>query len=158
MQDLNSVNLIGRLTKSVVDDEKAFGYLQNGTAKAEFSIAVNGRGKKNPDGSYTEDVSYFQITLFGSPAESLKAYLVKGQQVAVKGILKQDRWQDKNGNNQSKVHIIADSVQLIGGKKDNAPNEKTVFNSVQAAQSSFAQEYQKQEAQENLGFVEDIPF
>ena len=158
MQDLNHVDLIGRLTQSVGENERSFGYLQNGTAKAEFSIAVNGRGKKNPDGTFAEDVSYFQITLFGKPAENLKPYLTKGQQIAICGSLKQDRWQDKNGNNQSKVHIIADSIQLIGGKKDNAPNEKTVFPTAQEAQSAFAKEYQKQEAQEGLGFQEDIPF
>ena len=63
MQNTNHVILIGRLTKTVGEDERSFGYLQNGTCKAEFSIAVNGRGKKNPDGSYSDDVSYFDISL-----------------------------------------------------------------------------------------------
>ena len=147
MQDLNHVVLIGRLTKTLGEDERSFGYLQSGTCKAEFSIAVNGRGKKNDDGSYTDEVSYFDVTLFGKPAESLKPYLTKGQQVGIDGILKQDRWTDQQGNNKSKVHVIANFVELLGGKKDS--NE----SATQESQSSYAKQYQQQES-----FPEDIPY
>ena len=148
MQDLNHVVLIGRLTKSVGEDERSFGYLQNGTCKAEFSIAVNGRGKKNADGSYTDNVSYFEVTLFGKPAESLRPYLTKGQQVGIDGILQQDRWTDQQGNNHNKVHIIANYVELVGGKKDSNGT------ATQEPQSSYAKQYQQQEG----GFQEDIPW
>ena len=146
MQNYNHVGLIGRLTRTVGEDERSFGYLQNGTCKAEFSIAVNGRGKKNADGSYTDDVSYFEVTLFGKPAESLKPYLTKGQQVLVDGILKQDRWTDQQGNNKSKVHVIANFVELIGGKKESSNQQES--------QSSYAKQYQQQEG----GFPEDLPY
>lgn len=162
MQDVNHVILIGRLTKTVGEDERSFGYIQNGTCKAEFSIAVNGRGKKNPDGSYTDEVYYFEITLFGKPAENLKPYLVKGQQVSVDGYLKQDRWQDQQGNNRYKVHVVANFVELLGGKKDSAPSQNEVPPIAQE-QSSYAKQYEQQSLSEGASdsgsdFPEDIPF
>jgi len=59
-------------------------------------------------------VSFFDVTIWGKTAENLKPYLVKGKQIAVDGYLKQDRWQ-KDGQNFSKVNIVANSVQLLGG-------------------------------------------
>lgn len=132
MQDLNKVILIGRLTRDLGADERSFGYLQNGTCKAVVSIAVN-NSKKSSDGQWVDEVSYFDVVIWGKTAENLKPYLTKGQQVAVEGRLKQDRWQDKQtGNNMSRVIINAESVQLVGGKKEDTP------------QSSYAQQYQNQ--------------
>ena len=43
--------------------------------------------------------------------------LIPEKQIAVDGALKQDRWQ-KDGQNFSKVYIVANTVQLLGGKSD----------------------------------------
>jgi single-stranded DNA-binding protein len=45
MADVNHVILIGRLTKDLGSDERSFGYVNNGQARANVSIAVN-RNKK----------------------------------------------------------------------------------------------------------------
>lgn len=113
--DLNHVFLIGRLTKDVGADERSYTVLQNGTAKAVASIAVN-RSRKQGD-QWVDDVSYFDITIWNKQAENLKPYLKKGTQICVSGYLKQDRW-EKDGQKRSAISIIADSVQLLGGKKD----------------------------------------
>ena len=115
MTDFNHVTLIGRLTHDVGDDERSFGYLANGTAKAEVSIAVN-RSRKNGD-EWVDEVSYFDVTIWGKQAESLKPYLTKGKQIAIEGYLKQDRW-EKDGQKRSKISIIATNVQLLGGKSE----------------------------------------
>lgn len=118
MNDTNKVILIGRLTRDLGSSEYDIGYLPNGTAKANFSIAVNS-SKKQADGSYTDEANFFDVALFGKLVESLKPYMTKGKQIAVEGHLKQDRWQDKQmGSNRSRVYIIADNVQLLGGKSD----------------------------------------
>jgi single-strand DNA-binding protein len=163
MQDLNSFNVIGRLTRDVGSDPNGrdYGYLQNGTCKAEISIA-NNRSKKQGE-QWVDDVSYFTVTIFGKMAENLKPYLTKGTQVCVSAHLHQDRWTDKEGKNQSRISIIADSVQLIGGKKEEGFNPNKTYPTAQAAQkaSSYAQQYQNQQnSQQNFNgqpFQEDIP-
>ena len=118
MTDLNHVVLIGRLTRDLGSDERDFGYLPNSQARANVSIAVN-RSKKQGD-EWIDEVSYFEVAIFGKTAENLKPYLLKGKQIAVDGHLKQDSWKDQQGNNKSKISIVAENVQLLGGKGESA--------------------------------------
>ena len=74
MTDVNRVNIIGRLTRDIASDERSFAYLPNGTARANVSIAVN-RSRKNGD-QWVDEVSYFDVTIWGKTAENLKPYLV----------------------------------------------------------------------------------
>lgn len=153
MTDVNIVCVNGRLTKTVGDEPNTFGYLQNGTPVARMSIASNS-AKKDSSGQWIEEVSYFDVTLFGKVAESLKPYLKKGQQISVAGRLKQDRW-EKDGQKNSKVYILADAVQLMGGKNDgtSAGNESsgTSFKQKANVQNDFAND---------MGYADpsDIPF
>ena len=139
MTDLNHVIEIGRLTRDI--GEREFSYTTGGTARLNLSIAVNRSVKKN--GAWTDSVSYFDVTVWGKPAENIKPYLHKGKQIAVDGFLDQQRW-EKDGQKFSKVVIIADNVQLLGGN-ESAP---------QAQQP--AGEYQS--AGNGDDFPEDIPF
>ena len=118
MTDLNHVVLIGRLTRDLGSDERDFGYLPNSQARANVSIAVN-RSKKQGD-EWIDEVSYFEVAIFGKTAENLKPYLLKGKQIAVDGHLKQDRRKDQQGNNKSKISIVAENVQLLGGKGESS--------------------------------------
>jgi single-strand DNA-binding protein len=77
-QDLNRVTLVGRLTR-----DAELKYTNSGLAVAKLSIAVN-RRKRSGD-NWTDEVSYFDITLWGKVAESLNQYLQKGKQIAVDG-------------------------------------------------------------------------
>lgn len=111
--DLNHVVLVGRLTRDLGSDERSFGYVGNGQARASVSIAVN-RSRKNGE-QWIEEANYFDVTIWGKTAENLKPYLTKGKQIAVDGYLKQDRW-EKDGQKFSKVSIVANNVQLLGGR------------------------------------------
>lgn len=122
MNDVNQLVLIGRLTQDLGADERSFGYVGNGQARANFSIAVN-HSKKNGE-QWVDEVDYFSITVWGKTAENLKPYLTKGKQVCVVGHLKQDRW-EKDGQKQSRVSIVADNVQLLGGKSDTSAPAQT---------------------------------
>lgn len=160
MTDINKVLILGRLTKDLGADERSFGYLQNGTCKAQISIAVN-ESKKDANGNWQEAANFFDVVIWGKTAENLKPYLKKGTQIAVEGRLKQDRWQDKQtGNNMSKVYINAENIQLIGGKKEEAPfSPNTTYPTAQAAQqaSAYAQQYAQQQAQQNFGQQNAMP-
>jgi single-strand DNA-binding protein len=107
MADLNHVVLIGRLTRDAELKMTA-----NGTAVSKFSIAVN-RRRKNGD-QWEDEANFFDIVVWGRQGESLHPYLVKGKMVGVDGELRQDRWQ-QDGQNRSKVEIVANYLQLLGG-------------------------------------------
>ena len=121
MTDTNSIILIGRLTKDCGADERSFSYVGNGTAKAVVSLAVNRSVKKG--NSWEDEVSYIDVTIWGKTAENLKANLVKGKQICVCGYLKQDRW-EKDGQKQSRLNVVAESVQLLGGGNKGGNNQQ----------------------------------
>lgn len=121
MTDLNHVVVIGRLTRDLGTDERSFGYLPNGNARANISLAVNRSKKQNEQ--WIDEVSYFDISIFGKTAENLKPFLTKGKQICVEGHLQQQRW-EKDGQKNSKIVIIADNVQLLGGKSENSSNNE----------------------------------
>ncbi|MDR1239515.1 MAG: single-stranded DNA-binding protein [Treponema sp.] len=107
MADLNHVVLIGRLTR-----DAELKYTAGGQAVCKFSIAVN-RRRKNGD-QWEDEANFFDIVVWGRQGESLNQYLVKGKMVGVDGELRQDRWQ-QDGQNRSKVEIVANYLQLLGG-------------------------------------------
>ena len=139
MTDLNHVIEIGRLTRDI--SERDFAYTTGGTARLNLSIAVNRSEKRN--GARKDKVSYFDVTVWGKTAENIKPYLHKGKQIAVDGYLDQQRW-EKDGVKYSKVVIIADSVQLLGGN-ESAPQAQQPAGDYQSAGSDD-------------DFPEDIPF
>ena len=142
MTDLNHVIEIGRLTRDI--SERDFGYTTGGTARLNISIAVNRSEKRN--GAWTDKASYFDVTVWGKTAENIKSYLHKGKQIAVDGYLDQQRW-EKDGQKYSKVVIVADSVQLLGGNEN-------------GQQSAQPQQPAEGYAPAGSGddFPEDIPF
>jgi single-strand DNA-binding protein len=107
MADINHVVLVGRLTR-----DAELKYTSGGQAVCKFSVAVN-RRKKNGD-QWEDEANYFDVVLWGRQGESLNQYLVKGKSVGVDGELRQDRWQ-QDGQNRSKVEIVANNIQLLGG-------------------------------------------
>lgn len=107
MSDINSVVLVGRLTRDI-----EIKYTTSGMAIGKFSMAINKRVKKNDQ--WVDDVNFFDITVFGKIAESLQPYLTKGKQVGIQGELTQNRW-EKDGQKFSKVEVIAQNIQLLGG-------------------------------------------
>ena len=138
--DLNNYSVIGRMTRDL--DERAFAYISNGKARLNISIAVNdGYGDKQ----YT---SYFDVVVWGKTAENIKPYLGKGKQICINGRLRQDRW-ESNGQKNSRVVIVAETVQLLGGRDNSAGSGG---NNQQTAP-------QRPQDYDNGGeFSEDIPF
>ncbi len=115
-QDINHVVLVGRLTR-----DAQLKFTNSGLAICTFAIAVN-RMVKQGD-KWTDEAHFFDITLFGKLGEALSQYLLKGQQVAVEAELRQDRW-EQDGQKRSKVVIIANALQLLGGKPGNVQNSQ----------------------------------
>jgi len=120
--DMNSVTVVGRLTR-----DAELKYSQGGMAIAPFSIANNYRKKSGE--SWADEVNYFDVTYSGKAAEAVSKYLTKGKQVGVEGVLRQNRWQNKEGENRSKIEILANSVQLLGGEKSERSEPQSLAQS-----------------------------
>ncbi len=109
-KDINSVVICGHLVRDV-----EITYSNSGFPFGRISIA-NKYSKKQGD-EWKEEVNFFDVKIFGKICESLQQYLLKGKQVAIKGELRQERW-EKDGQNHSKVVIDAHDIQLLGGKAE----------------------------------------
>jgi len=148
MADLNHVSLIGRLTR-----DAELKYTAGGQAVCTFSIAVN-RRKKSGD-QWEDEANFFDIVLWGKQGESLQTYLVKGKMIGVDGELRQDRWQ-QDGQNRSKVEIIANYIQLLGGGGGERSDRSGYQNSLPNRNSTDNSSYSSQSKDD--GFADDIPF
>lgn len=117
MTDLNTVILVGRLTKDL-----ELKYTTNGMAVGTGSIAVNREAVRNSE--KVKETSFFNFSMFGKIAESLKVYMTKGKQICLQGALKQRTWNDENGRKHSVVEIIVENVQLLGGGSQNNQSQQ----------------------------------
>jgi single-strand DNA-binding protein len=84
------------------------------TSVCEMGLAVNER-YKGRDGEWTERANFFDIVVWGAQGESCAKYLEKGRQVAVQGRLRHETWETSEGQKRSKVRVVADRVQFLGG-------------------------------------------
>ena len=110
MSDINSVTIIGRLTRNA-----ELKYTTTGTAICNFSVALNKRYGSGDQKK--ESVHFFNIVLWGKAGEALSQYLTKGKQVGITGELDQQRW-EKDGQQHSQVKITAKTVQFLSNPKN----------------------------------------
>lgn len=103
--DRNFITVTGNVTKD--KDEKSFGYFGE-IARINFSLAVKRSRKQNNE--WVDDVSYFDVQMWGKQAENLANVIKKGMRLTVSGYLKQDRW-EKDGKNFSKIYIVGEDVE-----------------------------------------------
>lgn len=105
MTNTNVTIIDGRLTKD--GEKKIVG--NNGTVVVDICVASSIYEK---DAEYT---NYFYLTIFGRQAENLynNGFLKKGQFVAIRAHLKQNRW-EKDGKQMSLLKIVPENVEIIG--------------------------------------------
>ena len=109
--NINRVVLVGNLTR-----DPELRHTGGGTAVCTLRIAVNTRRKDNATGEWSDKPNYFDVAVFGNQAESCNQYLSKGRPVAIDGRLDWQEWEAQDGTKRSKVEIIAESVQFLGGR------------------------------------------
>jgi len=110
MASLNKVMLIGNLGK---DPEVR--YTTSGTAVASFPLATSEKFK-NKNGEWEERTEWHNVTLWGRLAEIAGEYLAKGKTVYVEGRLQTRKWQDRDGRDRYTTEIVADRMQMLGGR------------------------------------------
>ncbi len=109
MASYNRVVLMGNLTRDI-----ELRYTPGGTAVTDIGVAVNDR-RKTADGEWVEEVTFVDVTLWGRTAEVAGEYLGKGSPIFLEGRLKLDTW-EKDGQKHSKLKVVCDRMQLIGGR------------------------------------------
>ena len=82
---------------------------------AQIGLAVN-RKYKGRDGDMKEETTFVDCEAWGRTAETMSKYLAKGRPVFVEGRLKLDQWQDKDGNNRSKLKVVIDTFQFVDSR------------------------------------------
>ncbi|MEX2215895.1 MAG: single-stranded DNA-binding protein [Phycisphaeraceae bacterium] len=110
MPNLNRVMLMGNLTR---DPEMR--YTPSNMAITKLGLAVNRRWR-NQQGEQQEEVTFVDCDAFGKTAETINQYLKKGRPIFIEGHLRLNQWQDKEGNNRSKLMVVIDNFQFIDSR------------------------------------------
>jgi single-strand DNA-binding protein len=108
---VNKVILVGNLGND--PDTK---YMPSGSAVTNLSVATNESWKDKQTGEQKDRTEWHRVAMFGRLAEIAAEYLRKGSQVYIEGKLRTRKWQDQQGNDKYSTEIIADEMQMLGGR------------------------------------------
>lgn len=109
---VNKVIIVGNLGQ---DPEVR--YMQNGNAVTNLSIATS-ESWKDQQGNQQERTEWHRVVMYRRLAEIAGEYLKKGSQVYIEGKLQTRKWQDQNGQEKYTTEIIADQMQMMGGRNE----------------------------------------
>ena len=110
MPNLNRVLLMGNLTR-----DPELRYLPSNTPVVSLGLAVNRRWRNQQD-QQQEETTFVDCEAFGRSAEVINQYLRKGRPVFIEGRLRLDQWQDKEGQNRSKLKVVVESFQFVDSR------------------------------------------
>jgi single-strand DNA-binding protein len=112
MASVNKVILIGNLGR---DPEVR--YAPSGSAICNVTLATSRQWKDKTSGERQEETEWHRVVFYDRLAEIAGEYLKKGRPVYVEGRLKTRKWQDKDGVEKYTTEIVADQMQLLGGRE-----------------------------------------
>lgn len=113
MANLNKVMLIGNLTR---DPETR--YTSGGTTVCEIGLAINRIWNDSQTGERREQTCFVDCSAFGRQAETLSRYMRKGRPLFVEGRLDFQTWESKEGQKRSKLKVIIENFQFLGGRDE----------------------------------------
>jgi single-strand DNA-binding protein len=106
-ESMNSVQLIGRLTKN---PEVRYTNGNNPMAVTTFTLAVDRKTKE-------KQADFIRITVFGRQAENCERYIQKGSKVAVEGRIQTGKYEDKDGKTVYTTDVIANHVEFLDSRQ-----------------------------------------
>ena len=115
---INKVILVGNLGQD--PDTR---YMPSGVAVTNISVATSEQWKDKQSGAQQERTEWHKVAFFGRLAEIAAEYLRKGSQVYVEGKLRTRKWQDRDGNDRWTTEVIADEMQMLGGRQQQSDNQ-----------------------------------
>jgi single-strand DNA-binding protein len=111
--------------------------MPNGNAVANLTLATSEKWKDKNTGADQEKTEWHRVVMFRKLAEIAGEYLKKGSQVYLEGKLQTRKWQDSEGKDRYTTEIVADSMQMLGGKSSSSD-----FNQEPQQQQPAAQQPQ----------------
>ena len=108
---INKVILVGNLGQD--PETKA---MPSGMTVCNIRIATSESWKDKTSGEMKEQTEWHSVAMFGRLAEIAGEYLKKGSQVYIEGQLRTRKWQDKDGNDRYTTEIVANEMQMLGGR------------------------------------------
>ncbi len=139
---VNKVILVGNLG---ADPEVK--YMPNGNAVANVTLATSESWKDKQSGEQKDKTEWHRVVFFRRLAEIAGEYLKKGSQIYIEGKLQTRKWQDKNGNDRYTTEIIANEMQMLGGRGGGSADFGTASSTAAPAPAAAVDE-----------FDDDIPF
>ncbi len=146
---INKVILIGNL-----GNDPDVRYTASGAAVANVSIATSESWKDKTTGEQQDRTEWHRVVFFGRLAEIVSEYLKKGSQVYVEGRLQTRKWQDKEGNDRYTTEIVANEMQMLGGRGNAAAGD----NYAPASGNRTAEAPAAAATADTSDFDDDIPF
>ena len=113
---INKVILIGNLGQ---DPESRT--MPSGSMVTNLRVATAEQWKDKQTGERQERTEWHSVAMFGRLAEIAAEYLRKGSQVYIEGRLQTRKWQDKQGNDRYTTEVVANEMQMLGGRGGSAP-------------------------------------
>ena len=113
MPNYNKVILMGNLTR-----DPELRHLPSQMPVVNIGLAVNDRWKDKQTGEWQEKANFFDCEAFGGLAEVLNKYFTKGRPILIDGKLRYESWEDQSGNKRSKVKIVIENFEFMGGRDD----------------------------------------
>lgn len=146
---VNKVIIVGNLGQD--PEVKA---LPSGSYVTNISVATSESWKDKQTGQQQERTEWHRIVFFNRLAEIAGEYLKKGSQVYIEGKLQTRNWQNQNGQDRYTTEIIANEMQMLGGRQ----GDNQGYSSSPAQPQQAPQQSPRQAAQGMDSFDDDIPF
>lgn len=115
MASVNRVTILGN-----AGHDPEIRYATNGTAVVNVSLATS-RSWKDKAGEKQEETEWHRVVAYDKLAEIIGQYVKKGSSIYIEGRLKTRKWQDKDGKDVYTTEVIAEQMQLLGGREEAAP-------------------------------------
>ena len=152
-RSVNKVILLGHLGK---DAETRF--TPSGQSVTNFSLATSRRWKDQQTGEWKEQTEWHNIVMYDRLAEIAAEYLRKGSQVYVEGRLRTRKWQDKEGRDRYTTEIIANEMQMLGGRGGGGAGTESRSEPRGESRAAAAERPAPASSGGGSDFDDDIPF
>jgi single-strand DNA-binding protein len=149
MASVNKCIFIGNLGR-----DPEIRYMPSGDAMANFSIACTD-SFKSKSGEKQERTEWVRIVMFGKQAEIAGEYLKKGSSVYIEGRMQTRKWTNKEGQDQYTTEIVADRMQMLGGRSSGG-NTFEVVDSGDSAPAALRQHAPASGGRPAGGSIDDI--
>ncbi|MCB1739898.1 MAG: single-stranded DNA-binding protein [Gammaproteobacteria bacterium] len=108
---INKVILVGNLG---ADPETR--HMPSGGQVTTVNLATTDSWRDRQSGERQERTEWHRVVFFNRLAEIASEYLRKGSQCYIEGRLQTRKWQDQNGQDRWTTEIVANEMQMLGGR------------------------------------------